>query len=193
MNDAICPNCGNSLVKKRSRPPKYCDKSCASQHRERVRAKPIIERLLAQRRLTSAGCWEWTGAVRPPMGYGTITINNTSHSVHRISYEIWRGPIPRGMCACHSCDNPPCFNPAHLWLGTKGDNNRDSAAKGRAYGFRASGENNPGAVLSNAQAANIRRLKARGMKQRDIAREFEVSEMTVSEIVNNKTYKESLR
>jgi hypothetical protein len=78
-------------------------------------------------------CIEWTGQ-RLPSGYGRVwdPVRKRRELVHRIAYAETFGPIPDGMCVCHTCDNPPCHNPAHLWLGTKADNNRDRAAKGRS-------------------------------------------------------------
>lgn len=81
------------------------------------------------------GCWEWHGA-RNDRGYGTVTKNVRAH---RYAYELLGGPIPEGMCVCHTCDNPPCINPAHLFLGTIGENNRDRHAKGRTNSVKGTG------------------------------------------------------
>lgn len=71
-------------------------------------------------------CWEWTGSLNNH-GYGRL-----GHAyAHRISYEIHHGPIADGLHVMHSCDNPPCCNPAHLSLGTASDNMRDAVQKGR--------------------------------------------------------------
>jgi len=76
------------------------------------------------------GCWPWV-AGKSGCGYGTLGVNWTDQYVHRLSYEMNFGPIPDGMCVCHHCDNPPCVNPLHLFLGTVGDNVRDMVQKGR--------------------------------------------------------------
>jgi hypothetical protein len=79
----------------------------------------------------SASCWPWTGH-RDARGYGRTTKRSTT--AHRVAWEVTHGEIPAGLFVCHRCDNPPCCNPAHLFLGTAGDNARDMAAKGRVRG-----------------------------------------------------------
>jgi hypothetical protein len=75
-------------------------------------------------------CWEWQGT-RNKYGYGTLTYDHRTAKAHRIAYTICVGPIPEGMQVLHYCDNPPCINPKHLFLGTVKDNVHDALRKGR--------------------------------------------------------------
>lgn len=102
--------------------------------------------------VTESGCWEWSGS-RHPTGYGFVGIGRQKVDyAHRISWVLANGEIPDGMFVCHSCDNPPCLNPAHLFLGTVEDNNRDMFVKRR----HAYGERNGHAMLSDSDVEKIR-------------------------------------
>src|ERR1035437_4371398 len=77
------------------------------------------------------GCWPWQAGC-DSKGYGSFSlIGRTIVGAHVASWIIYFGPIPKGMCVLHKCDNPPCVRPDHLFLGTKGDNIRDMDDKGR--------------------------------------------------------------
>ncbi len=90
----------------------------------------VGDRLWSRVVLRPRGCWLWTGARRRD-GYGTIWFNGRPEAVHRVAWMLSNGPIPDGLFVCHTCDNPPCCRPSHLFLGTPADNTRDSVTKGR--------------------------------------------------------------
>ncbi len=105
---------------------------------------------------------------------------------HRLSYEIHAGPIPDGLCVCHHCDNPPCVNPAHLFLGTRADNSEDAVVKGRMA--RQIGERNSRAKLTEDDVREIVRLRKTGLTQQAIADLYNVSQVRVSSIMLGKSW-----
>lgn len=110
-------------------------------------------------------CWRWTGG-KTSSGYGAkrLSLNGAHVSLlsHRMAWLIFNSDIPEGLVVCHKCDNRVCCNPAHLFLGTHKDNTQDMMRKGRGN-VR---------MLSPDQEAEARRLRAEGLKVRDIAAEL---------------------
>ena len=91
----------------------------------------------------AADCWLWIAA-RHIKGYGAVKYNKRMWKAHRVAWELVNGPIPESMLVLHHCDNPPCVNPKHLWLGTQQDNVADRDAKGRqASGDRSGSRLHP--------------------------------------------------
>lgn len=132
------------------------------------------------------GCWIWQRA-RKKEGYGSMSLPG-SHRVyvHRVSYEVFVGPIPDGLEICHRCDNPPCCNPEHLFPGTHLENMRDSANKGRAKQHVAQkGVNNPRSILTADQVRLIRGSKKTG---KALAAAMGVNPLTVYRCRNGETY-----
>lgn len=97
-------------------------------------APPLAERLWPRCVRTSGGCLEWQGC-RDAHGYGQISVvHGRKTSTHRAAWLVAHGDIPDGLWVLHHCDNPPCCEPSHLFLGTPADNTADMVAKGRAGG-----------------------------------------------------------
>lgn len=132
-------------------------------------------------------CFEWPGRQNHG-GYGVLqTTDKAAHRVHRLSYEYFVGPIPSGMLVRHSCDNPPCWNPDHLLVGTHQDNMNDAVARGRMP-----------SSLTEQRAAEIRRVHAAEMRSSgwvrrgvivELARRFSVSPHTIRDVVRGRRWK----
>lgn len=99
-----------------------------------------------------SGCHRWTGAYGQP-GYGRFGLNKKTVDAHRVAWTLYRGPIPEGMCVCHTCDNRACVNPDHLFLGSHKDNLDDCIRKGR-FPFKTAGDNSdtPPEVIAELRA-----------------------------------------
>ena len=97
--------------------------------KSKERAQPLETRFWKKVAFGSEDvCWLWLGSKQR---YGVFYNSRHNYRAHRIAWILTYGPIPDGLLVCHHCDNPPCCNPKHLFLGTSSDNARDSVAKGR--------------------------------------------------------------
>ncbi len=144
-----------------------------------TRGLPIRDRLALGAEIAGKDdCWVWKKSVSRS-GYGQINHLGKSVQAHRLSYELNCGSIPDGMFVCHRCDNRRCINPAHLFVGTALDNNRDRDDKGRSAGGRLIGEDNPLALISNETAIAISRTSG---PLQDVSAKFGVAPGTVSAI-----------
>lgn len=120
----------------------------------------------------------------------TFTIDGVrrTEQAHRLAYERTKGPIPEGVMICHSCDNPPCFNPHHLWPGTGTDNLVDAITKGRRKTLRGSeigtSKLDPQMVLAIRDDYDSHRFTVE-----EIAREYDICASTVCKIGKRKRWR----
>lgn len=136
------------------------------------------------------GCMLWMGkTAKSSGGYGQFpSKNKKTITAHRFSYELYFGNIGEKLCVLHRCDNPPCVNPEHLFLGTQKDNAIDMRIKNR--GYSTAGENHGLSILSLDCVKKIRELYTG--KRGDLTKlgnQFKVSKSTIHGIVNNKTWR----
>lgn len=134
-------------------------------------------------------CWNWMGAStekRKGVGkfYGLIRIEGKNIRVHRFSYKLHIGEIPKGLFVCHTCDNTLCVNPLHLFLGSNQDNMNDMVKKMR----QTFGERNPMSKLTDEKVREIRRLKENHSLSQ-IAKLFNIEVSTASQIINKHRWK----
>lgn len=122
----------------------------------------------------SNGCWIWQKS-KNEKGYGRIQVKGKMWAAHRLSFTLSKGNILKGMVVCHSCDNPSCINPDHLWLGTMGENMLDMMKKGRGRISK----------LSDEDKSKIVSLTSAGYSKEDIARQFDTSLGVVIFILNS--------
>lgn len=126
--------------------------------------------------VNSSGCWIWTGR-QNAQGYGSAAHDGLKMTAHRLSYEYFNGPIPQGLVVRHKCDVRLCVNPDHLDIGTRADNNRDTSVRDRTGN----------AKLTNADVVDIRWVHGLGASGAAIARAYNVTSTTISQIVNNQS------
>ncbi len=127
----------------------------------------------------NTGCWFWIGGTKT-FGYGNFSIKDRTYSSHRVSFQFFKHNIPKGFMVLHSCDNPYCVNPDHLYLGTHRDNMNDKIKRGRSA--RQKGSDHGGSKLIECDIIEIRALLKSGMKQKEIAQKFNVDPSTISYI-----------
>ena len=131
-------------------------------------------------------CWEWQRG-RDKNGYGKFTAMRIQMKSHRVAWALARGKIPDGLLVLHKCDNPPCVNVNHLYLGTWQDNMDDKVSRGRAYSPQ--GEKQWASKLTTEDVLKIRQLQSEGkFTQRQLGNIFQVTESQISHIVHRKEW-----
>ena len=142
----------------------------------------------------NSGCWLWNAGFDKD-GYGLFWTRvpgnhkGAQKRAHRVSYELYKGPIPEGLCICHKCDNPSCVNPDHLFAGTHQDNSDDMMRKGRYVGYRAVGEKIANSKLKEPDIINIRAIyKYTKASTYDLGRIYKVAPQTISKIINRQLW-----
>ena len=159
-------------------------------------ARQVENHLLDHVARTASGCWEWQRC-RVESGYGKVNIDKVLYRVHRVSYVLFCGPIPDGLYVCHRCDNPPCCNPTHLFLGTNSENMRDCVGKGR---FEKGGRCCPPLNRSWGEKCSLSKLTAEQVKSiraeyipyvvtyKMLARKYGVHPETILNVVTRKKW-----
>jgi hypothetical protein len=133
-------------------------------------------------------CIEWH-ASRDKAGYGRMRFMGTCWLAHRVAWVKAHGEIPPGMCVLHKCDNPPCVNVEHLFLGTQKDNIKDCYEKGRiSRATRNAGEKQWKAKISADVAREIKRLKGTSTL-REMSEKFGLSKQAIWDIQNGRNWK----
>ncbi len=171
------------------------------------------EKLISKVNVTEPGCWTWTGAMDGG-GYGSVYWRGRNVAAHRASHECFVGPIGDGLDVMHSCDNPPCINPAHLSSGTRAENLADMVRRGRSATGSRNGvathpervrrgdghwkrimtgslrrdTSSPAAKLTARNVYEIRRMRTAGVGAPAIGLRFNVSSTTVYRICNGEVW-----
>ena len=137
------------------------------------------------------GCIEWQG-YRDRQGYGKVmrvAVTKMPLLAHRYAWMLTHSEVLLpGAVVRHSCDNPPCVNPAHLQLGTQADNIDDRQRRGRHRPGRLLGEAHPQARLNNILVLSMRELYGDGCPIKELMEEYHVSHKTVWEIVTRRSW-----
>ena len=134
----------------------------------RLLTTELLERWFLSRVNKTNACWLWNGA-SVEHGYGRLRLFGKLVYAHRLSWELYRGPIPTNMCVLHRCDTRLCVNPEHLFLGTRIDNNHDRTTKGR----------NGGCKLTKEQVLEIRKST---LPLVELSRMYNISKGHISDI-----------
>lgn len=132
----------------------------------------------------SGECWEWL-ASKNHKGYGQFPCSGKNMKAHRYSWMLLNGEIANDLLVCHTCDNPGCVNPEHLFLGTHSDNSKDKVNKGRYFNGGRIGEKNNRSMLTLSQVRDIRNSP---LRQCELSIKYCVCRQHISDIILNKRW-----
>lgn len=183
-------NCEQKIHEKRQCRWSFCSKTCLNRFNSRNLARnnenTFWNRVDKTPGLGPNGdCWEWTGTLQGN-GYGCFSYYGKPIAAHRFVYLLVHKELPYKKLICHSCDNPACVNPKHLWAGTHADNNNDKARKGR----NIKGSEVVKSKLTDGKVRFIRNLAKTGTyNQKQIAKLFGISSGNVNGIVRRRFWK----
>lgn len=195
--ELACHHCCTPMRRSPSRIGKvhsFCSSQCYNHYRQiRGDAQRLTYFWSKVHRKEPAACWEWLGALKAG-GYGQFGIGQWHNpdgsgatGSHIFAYHLAYGAIPKGMYVCHRCDNPPCCNPAHLFLGTPHDNIMDARRKGRCV--PKVGEDVHSAKLTDDHVRAIRILRQQEWSFRQIAEAYGVRWQSIQAIIAGKTWR----
>lgn len=178
----ICHVCGKPYQAKAAH--RHRSKTCSRECQARFFSRPAETRFWEKVdkdgpiiRPELGPCWVWTGTFAGRSKYGRFRTPGKGYGytlAHRFSYELHIGTIEDDLNVCHKCDNPPCVNPEHFFLGTIADNNHDRLLKGRSYTH-----------LTAEQVIEVRRLRSTGLSYSKIAAQYGVPNDAVRRAVKS--------
>lgn len=179
-----CLECGTAFLVLDTSSKKYCSHGCFIAHHFGSDIKERFWSKVDQRGPDE--CWEWQSGTFDS-GYGAVGFRGTLWKASRVAWTLTHGDIPDSLWVLHECDNPPCCNPTHLFLGTPADNSADRDDKGRVC--RTHGSARWVSKLTESDVIEIRRRYADGgVRQQDLANEFGISFQNISLILLRKTW-----
>lgn len=180
LKSSTCKLCNKTFKYNfKDRTGTFCSRECS--FKEKLVTKDILKEYMTkmynQKVMKKEGCWSWAGSVRRK--YGLISMgSNSDILIHRASWEIHNGPIPKGLCVLHKCDNPICSNPEHLFLGTQLDNIQDMFVKQRNR-----------KTINKEIAKEIKLMLSQKISCKEIAEKLNVSKGLVWNISRGTTWK----
>lgn len=162
---------------------RYCTQSCSGMAATIMNAatRPTIRQKFESGFIRNDDCWEWNGTI-DGYGYGVLDHNKRRYRAHVLALEYDGRPVPKGMVACHHCDNPGCVRPSHLYVGTQRDNVRDAVSRDRI----AHGTRNSNAKLTPDQVLEMRKLD---LPFAEVGRRYGVSRPTAARAIKGETWR----